>query len=145
MTLGQGLFTYLSTKAAIVAVVGTRVFPIEVARQLFAGRTTNLPCITFQLISTRQIGAMLGSSGMAYKRYQITAWSDTYNTTESIAELVRLAMDGYTGSFGTVTIQSCLHEGEGDTFELPADDETARIFGRQQDYMISYTESVPTL
>ncbi len=144
MTLGQALFTYLSTKAAIVAVVGTRVFPIEVARN----QTVVYPCITFQLISTRQQHSLGGASQLAWKRYQVTSWSKSANganSAEALAELVRLACDGYAGTWGTVDIQSCLHDGEGDSFDLPSDNENAKVYGRRQDYQIAYTESQPTL
>ncbi len=148
MTIEEGLQAYLSTKAAIIAVVGTRIFPIIVAQQLLPNLTTNYPAITYQIISAKHNHSMNGSSQLCYKRFQVTGWAQGdggYKTASDLMEIVRLSCDGFSGNMGTVVVQSCFLEGENDPFDIVPGSEMDRTFGRSQDYMIGYTESAPTL
>lgn len=146
MTIEEGLQAYLSTKAAVVAISGTRVFPIYPPQELMTGRTDNYPCITYQVISDAPVHSMSGHCNLTYKRIQVTAWGRTYKAAKDLAELVRMASDGYAGTMGSVTVQSCLKEGGGETdFDLSVGNVADRIFGASADYMIGFTEAVPTL
>jgi hypothetical protein len=131
---------YLTGKAAISAIVSTRVYPGFAPQQ-----GTVYPCMTMQRVSTRHIRSMLGGSQLAYIRIQLNIWARTYKAAKDLADVVRMNTDGFAGSFGGATVGSCLMEDEGDIDFLSEGAEPQRLFGVRQDYMIAFEEAAPTL
>jgi hypothetical protein len=66
---------------------------------------------------------------------QVTSWAATPAGAVDLAAAVRQRLDGYAGTWGTLTIGSCLCVGERDL-----DDPDAGRSGVAQDYMIQFTE-----
>lgn len=58
-----------------------------------------------------------GASGVAYPRFQIEAWAETYTAAKALANAVRKALDGYSGTVGTVDVRSILILSERDFYE----------------------------
>lgn len=138
MSIKAGLYSFLTGSTPIAAVVGTRVYPMLVPQG------AAYPAITYQIVSNNHIRSHGGSSQLAYVRVQINSWAATAAAADSLQELIRNRMDGYAGTMGSVTVQSCFLDGERDAFEPSPGDEADRIYGYRQDFTIAYTESDPT-
>lgn len=129
MTLEAELRTYTLAGAAVAALAGTRMH----ARML--PQTPTLPAVVYQRIDTRREHDMAGPDGLPRPRMQVTSWATTPAAAYDLAAAVRQRLDGYAGTWGTLTIGSCLCVGERDL-----DDPDAGRSGVAQDYMIQYQE-----
>lgn len=134
--LEEGLFSYLSTYAGLVALIGARVYPMRIPQ----GAT--LPCLTYQRISTPRILThdSSGATGdLAHPRFQFDAWSPTQKAAKAITDQLRAALNGKQGSIGTapsnVTIRSALVESE-----VPDFDPETKLYRSRSDYFIWHEE-----
>lgn len=93
------LRTHFLAQAPIAAIVGTRMYPL----QLPQGAT--LPALTYQVISGVSEITHDGPSDLGNRRIQIDCWAPSGNTGyQQVVELagaVRRAVSGYMGSMGT--------------------------------------------
>ena len=129
MTLESELRTYTLAGVAVAALVGTRMY----ARML--PQTPTLPAIVYQRVDTRRMHDMAGPDGLPRPRLQLTCWGATPAAAYGLAAAVRARLDGYKGTWGTLTIGSCLMVGERDL-----DDPDASRSAVALDFMIQYTE-----
>ena len=129
MTLEAELRTYTLAGAAVAGLVGTRMH----ARML--PQTPTLPAIVYQRVDTRRLHDLAGPDGLPRPRMQVTCWGSTPAVAHSVASVVRERLDGFKGTWGTLTIGSCLMVGERDL-----DDPDASRSGVALDFMIQYEE-----
>ncbi len=129
MTLEAELRTYTLAGAAVAALVGARMH----ARML--PQTPTLPAIVYFRVDTRRLHDMDGPDGLPRPRMQVTSWATTPAAAYELAAAVRERLDGYSGTWGTLTIGSCLCVGERDL-----DDPDAGRSAVTQDYMIQFQE-----
>lgn len=106
MTLGDGLFTHLSS----VLSIGDRVYPMTLPQGAV------LPAVVYQLVGGE---GPLHSHGDAHagdgpgasfqrSRVQLGCWADSARAAELLAAEVEGAVDGFTGTWGAVPIASAL-------------------------------------
>ena len=109
MTLGDGLFAYLSSKLA----VGDRVYPLTVPQGAV------LPAAVYQLVGGEgplhshgdaHDGSRPAASSYQRSRVQLGCWADSARGAELLAAEVERAVDGFTGVWGVVPIASALVE-----------------------------------
>lgn len=129
MTLEAELRTYTLAGAAVAGLVGTRMH----ARMLPQAPT--LPAIVYQRVDTRRQHDLAGPDGLPRLRMQVTCWGSTPAVAYSVASVVRERLDGFRGTWGTLTIGSCLCVGERDL-----DDPEASRSAVALDFMIQYQE-----
>jgi hypothetical protein len=73
---------------------------------------------------------------------QITIFGTSYIDLKQIARAVRLSVDGYTGTYGNVTIQRTNLTSEADGAEMPADDQMLPFHYVQQSFDFRVAEVV---
>ena len=129
MTLESELRTYTLAGAGVTALVGARMH----ARML--PQTPTLPAITYQRVDTRRLHDLAGPDGLPWPRMQLTCWGATPAAAYGLAAEVRARLDGFKGTWGALTIGSCLMVGERDL-----DDPDASRYAVALDFMIQYTE-----
>jgi len=112
-TLEEGLKSYLTAYAGLTALIGTRVYPFRIPQ----GAT--LPCMTYQRMDTPRMltHQSVGATGdLAKVRMQFDCWATTYSSAKAIADQLRAALNGKTGSIGTapnaVVIRAALVDNE---------------------------------
>lgn len=102
----EGLFSYLSTYAGLVSLIGARVYPDRIPQ----GAT--LPCLVYQRIDTaRDLSHDTSGIGsdLAHPRFQFNAWATTKSSAKAINEQVRSALNGKRGTIATgVSINAAL-------------------------------------
>lgn len=94
MQIESALYNHLANNASIVAKVGTRIYPVKLPQGV------ELPAITYQRISGVREHNIAGPSGRARPRIQIDCWAESYSEAKSVADTVRLVLDGHKGNFG---------------------------------------------
>lgn len=129
MTIEEALRTYTLADAGVTALVGTRMYPRKLPQ------TPTLPALVYQRIDTRRGHDMAGADALPRPRMQVTCWATTPAGAYALAAAVRVRLDGYRGTMGTVAVGSCLCVGERDL-----EDSDANRSAVAQDYMIQFLE-----
>ena len=134
----EGIATYLLSKTGITNLVDDRI------NFSLAPQGEEFPQIGIAKTSGPRVHSHSGSSGLAHPRYQFHCWAATYAAAKSLADALRLVMDGYKGAMGGESIGAVLFLDEGDVLEIAAGNEAQRLHGIRQDYTIWHGETVPT-
>jgi hypothetical protein len=109
MTLGDGLFAYLSTQLS----VGDRVYPLTLPQGAV------LPAVVYQLVggegplhshSDAQGGDSTHHPTYQRSRVQLGCWADSARAAEVLAAEVERAVDGFSGTWGAVPVALALVE-----------------------------------
>lgn len=129
-TIEEGLTTLFLSTAGITNLVGTRVYGMRIKQ----GST--FPCITKQRISTPRLAThdTSGSSGvLAHPRFQIDAWGISEATVKAVADAIRTALNGWTGSLGSgaISIQAALISEEAADYDPQTD-----LYRSRSDFII---------
>jgi hypothetical protein len=141
MGIETALFSYLSTKPSITALVGTRVYAT------IAPSSVTYPFITYFVVSETHEHDMTGASGLTNAVIQIDAWAKLVAERQAIGEAVRNALDGFKAPMGTelLDIRNCFLQNR-NTFEVDDDLGTNLPIHRASlDFSIWHVESLPTL
>jgi hypothetical protein len=129
--LEVGLYAHLTGDAGVSALVAGRVYP------LLLPQSPTLPALVYQRISTNPLGATHdGANHMTRVRMQIRCHGATLLAAKQVADAVRGALDGFAGTMGDVTVQSCLRADESDD-----DEPDVEAYSVRADYMIVFDEA----
>ena len=94
-----------------VKALTTRVYPVALPQ------SPQYPLILYTKITGMRDHHLQGPSGHAHPRFQIEAWAKTYTEAKTLADAIREALDGYSGTAAGTKIGSCLIESEQDIYE----------------------------
>ena len=117
----EALVAILQADATVSGLVNDRIYP------LVAPVGAELPAITYQRISGVRMETLQGPTGLAAPRFQFSCLANTYSQAKSLANAVRQALDGYSGTVNGVVIDSILCKNEQDGFNA-ADDENEESY-----------------
>ena len=121
MEPGQLVFALLSQAARVVALAGTRIYPLRIPQ----GQPR--PAVAFQLISNTNDG--IGPCRLNERaRVQVSIYADSYAETCALSGAVRAVLDGYRDGETTVDFAQ----------QLDHYDDPAACFFRSQDYEFDY-------
>jgi hypothetical protein len=134
-TIETALRDILLSDAAIAGRVSTRIHPI--ARPQGGA----LPAIVYQRLTTEREHSTDGATLLASTTLQVSAWADRYTEAFVLADYVRQALDGYSATVGTVTIQVIHVEDEGDIPSLVPGNEELNLYGRRIVIEAHYNEA----
>ena len=109
--------------------ITTRCYPVTIPQ------SPTYPLILYTKITGMRDHHLQGPNGRAHPRFQIEAWSKTYTEAKTLADAIREALDGYSGTAAGTKIGSCLIESEQDIYE--SEIEVYRVI---QDYFIWHEE-----
>jgi hypothetical protein len=132
--------TVLRANATVMALTFGRVSP------LMAAQGTEYPYVTYQRIATERLRCTEGPSLLASALMQLTIFDgrsgyDVYASVREIAEAVRKALDGYSGTAGGVVCPCITVDGERDQPIFPSDGGDQPIAGIQIDVSVWYEET----
>ena len=83
---------------------------------------------------------MDGPIGMVNASYQINSYAETYAAARELAEEVRKAMDGYSGTVNSRKISGIFLEDEGDLIITQAGTDKLKRHAKRQTYTVWYHE-----
>ena len=121
MTVEAVLFSRLSGFAGLSALISARVYP------LVAPQNVQQPYLTYRRVSSIRESAFGSDSNNVTARFQIDVWASSFASARNVAEQVRLAMQRWRNTTGTVVDdtfienQIDLYEPEIDTFHIAVD------------------------
>ena len=132
------LHSFLRDTTAIAAIVADRIAPMERAQD------EPLPALTYQVISNVPDYHLGGESGHSVARIQIDCWAETYLAVKQLAEQVRLAVSGYTGTWNEHTITGVTVQDNGDLPESVEPGSEAGPHRASMDLRIGYLQTAAT-
>jgi hypothetical protein len=134
----SALRAYLLGSGAISSAVGgERIFPIRLPQGVVQ------PSIVYTRISGEGDYHNQGSSGLMRPRVQIDCWAQTADVATSLANLVKVRIDGYRGGWpygsdspqAEIQVHGVFHEGEREQY-----DDAMKLYGISRDYFIWHKE-----
>lgn len=135
MTIEEAIVARVLAFAGTAALVGDRVFPGFIP----AGAAH--PAIAYQRIGGPPNYVMLGETGAAEARIQITCWGVKYADAAAVAEQVRLALSGFRGQLGTVMVDSLFLEGPTDTTDQQPGSDQSKKYGRRLELRVRFHQT----
>ncbi len=142
MSFKGDLQSYLIDDPGINGVVDNRVFP------LFAPTTAQRPYITYTKIASNGIHhleAVGSASALVSESIAFDIWSESAIVAENISQILREALDGYSGLMNGVTdVRRVFLDSMLDLIENPTDGSQVPEFHQNSVYDFWYNRSVPT-
>ena len=139
MGIKQSVATYLASKATVTAVTGQRIR----CSNLLEGDT--YPAIVVRKVDGGHEHDLDGSAGSALPRVRVISWAETDAGAESLAEIVRLVMQGYRGTMGSHTVHATILIGDSDEIpDVAEDGGDVHAYAVVHDYLIRHDEAIPS-
>lgn len=138
------LRTYLETRPAIAEFIGTspaRIYPVKAPQGDKHGPVPR-PYMTFRRLSGGHEHTLRGAAGFALPRFDVSAYSDTYQQAKELAKAVRGEMQGFGGVMHTTEVRGATCVDEEDLFDDPIDGSDKGVFHIAMEFQINYTETV---
>lgn len=133
----EALYSRLQAVNGVTNLVSTRVYANAVPQNV------TYPCVSYQHIASPRDYAMGGQTGLVDARVQVNSWAESYSGVKAVAEQIRLALSGWSGTAKSVTVDVVWHYGDQDIYD-PMEQTATPVFGIATDYGITYREAVPT-
>jgi len=115
VSLRDGLVAHLKANAGVAALVVDRVY--------HEGMPQNVvyPAVAYAKTSVERFQTLAGPSSLVKARVNVDVWAKTSAEAIALADAVKDALDGVTGSLGGLSIQSCSYVSEADLSEFEGD------------------------
>lgn len=130
-----GLYSKLTGTAGVTALISARVYAITMPQN------ATLPAAVYYRVGTPRYRDLDGPDAIETPLFQITCWADDPAEAKAVADAIRTAIDGDSGTWGTCTIRECAVEDEGYLEDISQGNEAARLYGYRLDVRISHEES----
>ena len=127
--IDEAIYSRLNTYAGTSALVGTRIYP-----DVFPQGVT-YPAITYSRVSAVWIDNLDSFSGSARVRYQFDCRHTNPTTARAVRKQIRLAMDGFNGTFASCIVSGARLLNEWDGYE-----DEVKAYTRSADYEIWHKE-----
>ena len=111
MALGKSLYAYLITVNALTALVGRRIYPKVLPQGCI------MPAITYEQINRFPLHVMGSDGTLEHVIYWLHCWGETYDSVNDVADQVITALEDFTGTMGSSTVQRCFYEDRTDLYE----------------------------
>lgn len=106
MALETAVYSRLANYAGMSAQVGTKIYRSVLPQSVV------YPAISYQRISTTRESAMGADIGVATARVQVDSWAETHAGAETVAALVRGALQRWNGTVESVVVLDTFIEDE---------------------------------
>jgi hypothetical protein len=139
MELNESLYSYLTSVAALTALVSTRIYPDRKSEST----TTTYPYVTYELVSETEVETLeLPTTVMLSPVYQFDVWASSRSSARNVAKQLRKALKNLSGQIGGATgvtvsaVRKISH-----TTDLEERDGVVVAYRDIQEFEISYNET----
>jgi|WetSurMetagenome_2_1015567.scaffolds.fasta_scaffold00567_25 hypothetical protein len=130
MSLKTALATILEDTTALTALVGTRIYSVMLPQGF------TLPAVVFRMTADETERILSGHAGKARTTFEVSYCAVTDTAAETGGEIIRIALDGYSGTVSSVKIQSVIMTTRSDDYEPDLN-----IFRRVMEFKIGHIEA----
>ena len=134
-TIETAIYALLTADLTLTALVGTRITPVIVPQR------SAMPAVTFAQVAGARTHSVDGPTGQVNSRWQFNCWASNTRSPRAVADALRQAIDGYSGTTGGVIFQSIQSQTENDIDANPAGVNVSRRYGKSQDFEIWFLET----
>ena len=132
-TIETAFRAIMAEDETIAAIVADRIYPVWIPQK------AALPAIVYQQIAGSRVGMMKVSS-LAHPRFQVLATASTYRVARELAEAVRKALSGYSGTVNMRQIQAINLIDEGDIPSQMAGVDVLEAYSKRMDFEVWFIE-----
>lgn len=104
----DAIYTILSGDATLTAQVGTRIYGAD------APQETANPCVIYEISGQEPEYTKDGAATVIYTNLEVDVFADSYKAGRSISDLVKAALDQYSGTVNGHKIDLIQWEGTSD-------------------------------
>lgn len=133
----DALYAILTGDAQVSGLVSTRIYPHR------APQRPVYPLIIYRRIGGEHGQHMVGGTGEASTRIEIVSWAEKSSSAMVLAEHVRDALQGYTGTIGGVDVDAVILDGDSTDSEQLATGREQFVYNVSQEYTFWCAESIP--
>jgi NAD-dependent SIR2 family protein deacetylase len=98
--IGKLIYGRLSTASNITAIISTNIYP-DITPQ-----NVDYPFIVYSIIDSNPVDFKDGQSNLEEIDLQIDVYTQNYDTTQNLANLIRNRLDRFVGTVESVEVQS---------------------------------------
>lgn len=98
--IGKLIYGRLSTASTITAIIGTNIYP-DITPQ-----NVDYPFIVYSVIDSNPVDFKDGQSNLEEIDLQIDVYTQNYDTTQNLANLIRNRLDRFVGTVEGVSVQT---------------------------------------
>ena len=98
--IGKLIYGRLSTASNITAIIGTNIYP-DITPQ-----NVDYPFIVYSIIDSNPVDFKDGQSNLEEIDLQIDVYTQNYDTTQNLANLIRNRLDRFVGTVEGVSVQT---------------------------------------
>jgi NAD-dependent SIR2 family protein deacetylase len=98
--IGKLIYGRLSTASNITAIIGTNIYP-DITPQ-----NVDYPFIVYSIINSNPVDFKDGQSNLEEIDLQIDVYTQNYDTTQNLANLIRNRLDRFVGTVEGVEVQT---------------------------------------
>jgi hypothetical protein len=131
----EAIVSVLKNDANVAGEVVARIFPNEVPQG------QSMPAISYEQASGDREHTMAGPIGMVNASYVLSCWSETYSGARTLADYVRIALDGYDSTVGSQELYVIFLESESDNLQRIPDLKVARRYCKQMTFTVWFKEA----
>ena len=132
MAFESDLTTYLKANGGVAALVAARIYPLRLPQ------VPTFPAIVYQNISTVVLDHNHGGAGRLLRaRLSFSCWAGSHAGADALADALRTALDGYSGTMTSTVVEYSLMQSERADWDAETED-----YRRIQDYYILFVEAV---
>ena len=135
-TIEDAIYSLLSSDGPLSALVGTRIDPLLVPQGVA------MPAVSYEQLPSRRDDTLGGPTGLVQSQWEFTCWSDLYSQARAVADALRQAVAGFSGTVVGVVIQAIMAPSdEHDVPANPAGKNVARRYGKVLNLEIWFCET----
>lgn len=137
LTPENAVYQRLASQPGIARLVGFQIYPVAVPKG------ADFPFIVYRRANISRQSSLGGPVLMPEVNLQIASWATNHDAARSLADLVRIALNGYIGTAAGVTIHDMRLVSETDDYLDPASvgAQLPPAYETRQLYQIRWTES----
>ena len=139
MAIGQDVRTFLLSKSSFTSVVGTRLYAGTLPQ-----RVTTAPFVIYSIVSQNAAHHLGNGAGFAETRIQFDVYAITPEARDSLVEIIRNILQGYSGTMGSSTVSSVTYKNSIDQYVQPQDQSDIGNWRNTTDYWFRHDQAVPT-
>lgn len=128
------LRTALVASTAVTSVIGSRIYPV------LAPASAALPFVTWRRSGIERSQTLSGPMGMPRVSVEYSIYGTTYEQARSVADAMRVVLDGYGGTADNTTVKQTSLEDESDDFVTLAGADLPPVYQVTQRYDLWWSE-----
>jgi hypothetical protein len=124
----------LVASTAVTSIIGTKIYPVV------APASTGLPFVTWRRTGIERTQTLSSPMGMPRVSVEYSIYGTTYEQARSVADAMRVVLDGYGGTVDNTEVKQTSLEDESDDFVQLAGADLPPVYQVTQQYDIWWQE-----